>query len=223
VRLRIAWAALAGLPLAACITAPRNVAPAPAPAAAPASSVALAASIAAAAQRSEHEPEARIRSELADAAQRDAEACIQEEPRAAACLYGRAIALGLEAKAHPTHAVTLLGDMLETLARAEVAEPNYDQAGPARVQALVLIRAPGWPLGPGDPERGLAAAQRAVTLRPAYPPNLLALAEAQVKMGAASDGQASYVRARDTAANLPDSAERTQWLRAAERGLTHTP
>jgi len=189
----------------------------------PGSSATLAAAIAAAAQKSEHEPDARIRGELAAAARRDAEACIQEEPRAAACLFGRGIALGLEAKEHPTRAPTLLSDMLETLSQAEVADPYYDDAGPARVAALVLIRAPGWPLGPGDLERGLAAALRAATLRPAYPPNLLALAEAQAKSGAVNDARASYLRARDAADKLPDSAARADWLREAERGLSHTP
>jgi hypothetical protein len=88
------------------------------------------------------------------------------------------------------------------------------------VQALVLIRAPGWPLGPGDPERGLSAARRAATLRPAYPPNLLALAEAQSKTGAANDARASYSLARDMARKLPESAARAEWLREAERGLS---
>jgi hypothetical protein len=211
--------------MAACTTPVRRVAPVPTPmpAAAPASGAALAASIAAAAQRSEHEPDARARSLLAEAARRDAEACIQEEPEAAACLFGRGVALGLEAKAHPTRATNLLSDMLATLARAEAADPYYDDAGPARVQALVLIRAPGWPLGPGDPEHGLAAALRAAALRPAYPPNLLALAEAQSKMGAVGDARATYERARDAAGKLPESADRADWLREAELGLRHTP
>jgi hypothetical protein len=222
VRLAAACTTLAALSFAACTTVVKQVAPAPTPVAAPASSATLAASIASAARRSDHEPDARIRSELAAAARRDAEACIQEEPQAAACLFGRGLALGLEAKEHPTRAANLLSDMLETLARAEAADPYYDDAGPARVQALVLIRAPGWPLGPGDPEHGLAAALRAAGLRPAYPPNLLALAEAQSKMGAESDARSSYGRARDTADKLPDSADRADWLRAAEQGLRHT-
>lgn len=191
--------------------------------AAPASSAALAASIASAARRSEREPDAHVRSQLADAARRDAETCIQAEPQAAACLFGRAEALGLEAKEHPTRAVKVLSDMLETLSRAEAADAYYDDAGPARVQALVLIRAPGWPLGPGDLEHGLAAALRATALRPSYPPNWLALAEAQSKMGNASSARASYERARDAAGKLTDSAAGADWLREAERGLSHTP
>jgi hypothetical protein len=220
VRVQLACAALAALPLAACTTPTRYVAPEPTPVG---SSATLAASIASAAQRSDAEADAHIRSQLADAALHDAELCIQQAPQSADCLYGRGIALGLQAKAHPTRALALLNDMLDSLARAELVDSNYDEAGPARVQALVLSRAPGWPLGPGDPDRGLAAARRAVALRPAYPPNLLALAEVQAKLGATSDARASYLRARDLADKLPDGADRARWVREAEQGLAQNP
>jgi hypothetical protein len=131
--------------------------------------------------------------------------------------------LGLEAKEHPLRAAAILTDMLATLARAEAVDPLYSEAGPARVQALVLIRAPGWPLGPGDPERGLAAARRAASLRPEYPPNWLAVAEAQAKMADAGEARASYARARDAAGKLPDTPERTDWLREVEQGLSRLP
>jgi hypothetical protein len=109
--------------------------------------------------------------------------------------------------------------MLDTLARAESADPNYDEAGPARVRALVLIRAPGWPLGPGDAEAGLAAARRAVTLRPIYPPNLLALAEALATTGDRSGARESYARAHEAALALPAAVDRDEWLREADHGL----
>jgi hypothetical protein len=180
----------------------------------------LAAAIAADAKRSDHEPDSKIRSELAAEASRDAEACLAREPQAAACLYGRALALGLEARAHPTRAGELLKTMLGSLQNAEAADPNYDQAGPARVTALVLIRAPGWPLGPGDAEAGLVAARRAATLRPEYPPNLLALAEALAKTGDSKGARESYERARDAAQALPPAtADRDSWLREADEAL----
>ncbi|HKN09121.1 MAG TPA: hypothetical protein VJ376_06525 [Pseudomonadota bacterium] len=179
----------------------------------------LAAAIEADAKRSEGESDSKIRAELATEASGDAEACLAREPQAAACLYGRAVALGLAARAHPTRAGELLNNMLEFLAGAEAADPNYDQAGPARVRALVLIRAPGWPLGPGDPEAGLAAARRAASLRPQYPPNLLALAEALAKTGDANGARETYERARDAAQALPSTADRDDWLREADRAL----
>jgi hypothetical protein len=211
------WCGFLMLAIAACATRPR-----PAPpnlSAEPSSVAALAAAIEANARRSDHEPDSKIRGELAAEATRDAEACRAREPQAAACLYGRAIALGLEARTHPTRAGEFLSDMLDTLGRAESADPNYDQAGPARVRSLVLIRAPGWPLGPGDAEAGLVAARRAVTLQPLYPPNLLALAEASAKTGDKSGARENYARAHDAALALPAAADRDEWLREADQGL----
>jgi len=208
------------LAVAACATRPPPAPPAPsASSTEPDSVAALAAAIEAVAKRSDHEPDSKIRGELAAEADRDAQACLAREPQAAPCLYGRGIALGLEARAHPTRAGESLTNMLDALGRAESADPNYDEAGPARVRALVLIRAPGWPLGPGDAEAGLAAARRAVSLRPLYPPNLLALAEALAKTGDGNGARDYYTRARDAALALPAAADRDEWLREAEQGL----
>lgn len=181
----------------------------------------LAAAIAADSQRSDHESDAKVRGDLAADAIRNAEACVAREPKSAPCLYGRAVALGLEAKAHPTRAGELLKNMLADLAGAESADPGYDHAGPARVRALVLIRAPGWPLGPGDPDEGLVAARRAVMLQPQHPPNFLALAEALSKTGDANGARENYSRARDAAQALPSSPDRDDWLREADKGLRH--
>jgi hypothetical protein len=204
--------------LVAC-TAPRRRPPPPVQGPTPTTVDGLAAAIAADAERSEHESDPKIRDELATEASRYAEACLAREPQAAACLYGHALALGLEAKAHPTRAGELLKNMLAALASAEAADPNYDQAGPSRVRALVFIRAPGWPLGPGNFEAGLAAARRAVMLRPQYPPNLLALAEALAKTGDANGARETYARARDAAQALPSTADRDGWLREADQAL----
>lgn len=211
------WCAILMLALAACTTGLRPAQPAQG--AEPSSVGALAAAIEVAAARSDHEPDSKVRGELAAEAGRDAQACISREPQAAACLYGNAIALGLEARAHPTRSGELLSNMLDALARAESADPSYDHAGPARVRALVLIRAPGWPLGPGDTDAGLTAARCAVSLRPLYPPNLLALAEAFAKTGDGSGARKNYALARDAALTQPDAADRDEWLREADQGL----
>jgi hypothetical protein len=205
------------LAVAACATRPPPAPPAPSTE--PSSIAALAAAIEADAKRSDHEPDSKTRGELAAEADRESQACLARAPQAAPCLYGRGIALGLEARAHPTRAGESLSNMLDALGRAESADPNYDEAGPARVRALVLIRAPGWPLGPGDAEAGLAAARRAVSLRPLYPPNLLALAEALAKTGDGNGARDYYARAHDAALALPAAADRDEWLREAEQGL----
>ena len=219
-----AWRNLAGFVafalLATACSLPRRVtAPGPLPAAAPTTVEGLAAAIDSDSQRSDHESDGKIREQLADEASGYAAACLAKAPTAAACLYGRGLAFGLEARAHPTRAGELLKSMLDSLNGADVADPNYDNAGPSRVRALVLIRAPGWPLGPGDPDAGLVSARHAVKLRSEYPPNLLALAEALSKTGDAAGARETYAKARDVAQALPDTPDREGWLREADQGL----
>jgi hypothetical protein len=205
--------------LGACATRPPQLPPSPGTGLETLPIAALAAAIELDSKRSDREPDSKTRAELAADAGRNADACIAREPQAAACLYGRGIALGLDARAHPAHAGELLKTMLDALSRADAADPGYDEAGPARVRALVLIRAPGWPLGPGDADAGLAAARRAVAQRPLYPPNLLALAEALAKTGDGGGARDNYARAREAALALPAAADRDEWLREAEQGL----
>ena len=56
--------------------------------------------------------------------------------------------------------------MVKLLREAIAADPRLDHAGPHRVLALVLLRAPGWPVGPGDPEGALGEARAAAALFP---------------------------------------------------------
>jgi hypothetical protein len=183
----------------------------------------LAAAVAADSRRSETETDSKVRDNLAADANRDAQACLDRAPQAVACLYYHAIALGLDARAHPLHAGDSLKNMIESLTRAEAVDPEFDQAGPARVKALVLIKAPAWPLGPGDPDAGLASARRAVSLKPQFPANVLALAEALAKTGDAAGARENYMRARDLAQGLAPSSDRDDWLREAQQALGKLP
>jgi hypothetical protein len=183
----------------------------------------LAAAVAEDSRRSDTEPDSKVREQLAAEAGRNAQACLARAPEAAACLYYHAIALGLEARAHPLRAGETLKRMLEALGRAEAADAHFDDAGPARVKALVLIKAPAWPLGPGDAEAGLASARQAVSLKPQYPPNSLALAEALAKTGDSRGAREAYGRARDLSQALPASKDRDDWLRQAEQALRELP
>jgi hypothetical protein len=179
----------------------------------------LAAAVAADAERSDIETDSTIRGQLAADALGRAQACLERAPQEAACLYYHAIALGLKARAHPLQANEALKSMLEALGAAEAADPDYDQAGPARVKALVLVKAPAWPLGPGDAEAGLASARRAVTLRSQYPPNVLALAEALAKSGDTHGAEDAYRHAKELSQALPPSRDREDWLREADQAL----
>src|SRR5258708_6411495 len=184
--------AVAALSLAGCKAPPtRPAAPLPS-----LTTAQLAAVVAADARRSDAEGDSKIRDQLAADAGRNAQACLERAPQAAACLHYERIPLGLSARAHPLQANEALKARLELLGRAEAADPEYDQAGPARVQALVLVRAPAWPLGPGDAEAGFASARRAVALRPQYPPNGLGLGEAPAKTGDSQVAEEFFRRAR---------------------------
>lgn len=191
----------------------------PLPVGAPQTVDGLIAAIQADSARSDAATDGKAREQLADEASSYADACVAQAPHAAPCLYGKGLALGLEARAHPTGANDALKSMLQALGSAEAADPNYDQAGPSRVRALVLLRAPGWPLGPGDPDAGLVAARRAVELKPQYPPNLLALAEALSKTEDSKGALDAYAKARDAAQALPAGPDRDGWIREAEQGL----
>jgi hypothetical protein len=191
------------------------------PATTPGSVDELIAAVAADARRSDRETDTKIRETLAADAYNDAAACVARAPQSAACLYYQGVALGLMARAHPTRAGELLRSMLEALNAAAAIDAGYDNAGPLRVQALVLIKAPGWPLGPGDPDAGLAAARRAVSLVPQYPPNVLALAEALAKTGDSRGAQENYRRARDLAQPLAATADRDDWIAQADQALKH--
>jgi hypothetical protein len=208
--------AVAAVTLAGCKMPPAR------PAALPSSLTVeqLAAAVAQDAQRSDLETDSKVRDQLAAEALQNAQACLERAPQAAACLYYDGVALGLKARAHPLQASEALKSMLDALGGAEAADPDYDQAGPARVKALVLVRAPGWPLGPGDPEAGLAAARRAVALRPDYPPNVLALAEALAKTEDTHGALDTYRRAHDLIQALPPSRDRDDWLHEADQALS---
>jgi tetratricopeptide (TPR) repeat protein len=142
-------------------------------------------------------------------------------PGTAGCDYALALALGVEARAHPTGALQRLPEMVRLLRSADRQEPGLDAAGPSRVLALLLLRAPGWPLGPGDPEAALEAARRAAELAPDHAPNQLALAEALRANGedAGAVGAARRAVELAKAAARAGDPEAPAWLRDGERLL----
>lgn len=170
----------------------------------------------------EHESDPKVREDLAVTAVQTAQWCGRRSAGNPVCDYWLAIALGLQAREKPSTAESAMKEIVPLLERAAKADPGMDSAGPERVLAIVLLRAPGWPLGPGDPETALDVARRAVERFPDYPPNQLALGEAQAKNGDAKGARASYERARALAlarrdAGDPDAAD---WLKDAANGLS---
>jgi tetratricopeptide (TPR) repeat protein len=166
----------------------------------------------------EHEPDGKERLAFAEAAVDAGQRCLERSPQSPACAYSLALGVGLQAREKRGTALDGLRRMVELLERAAAEDPRQDRAGPSRVLAMLLVRAPGWPLGPGDAEAALARAQQAVALAPEYPPNQLALAEALSATGregeARATAQLALERARVSAAADPDSEE---WQAQAQR------
>jgi hypothetical protein len=169
----------------------------------------------------ERERDAAARDGLAARAVQLGQWCQRRAPGDAACDYRLAIALGQQTRERPATARDALGRMVELLRSAAAEAPRLDAAGPQRVLALVLLRAPGWPLGPGDPEAGLEAARAAVALFPDAAPNQLALGEALEKNERAAEARAAYERAAALAA-LADAEREPEalgWRAEAARAL----
>ena len=132
--------------------------------------------------RIEHE-QGLARGKLAEEEVELGQWCQRRGAANAECDYRLAIALGQQARERTSTGTDALGKMVDLLHRAIAASPNLDSAGPHRVLALVLLRAPSWPVGPGDPEAGLEQARAAVRLYPDAADNQLALAEALAANG----------------------------------------
>jgi hypothetical protein len=176
----------------------------------------------------DHSSDAAERTRLLAAATQNAQQCVALAPDNGPCLYAQAQVLGLTARERPAQAISRLKDMLASLTKAEALDPTFDHAGPARLSAVVLLRAPGWPLGPGDPDAALVAAQRAVDRDAAYPPNLITLAQAQAKTDATAAARATFEKARlavqawtGAQADTPDAVAgaRAEWQHDVEQGL----
>jgi hypothetical protein len=171
--------------------------------------------------RIEHTEDETERQRLVPVALQAAQWCGRRVPEDPRCDYWLAVALGLQAREHPSTAHDGVARMVEALRRAIARDPRLEEGAPHRVLALVLLRAPGWPLGPGDAEEGLREAESAIALFPDNPPNQIALGEALRRNKRPADSQIAYARARELARALaaegePDAPE---WEAEAAQAL----
>ncbi len=162
----------------------------------------------------EHATDGARRVELATEGVQLAQWCRERAPTRIDCEYRLALALGQQARERPATAADALPRITALLAKVIAAAPELDDAGGHRVLALVLLRAPAWPIGPGDPEQGLTHSREAVRLAPDFPPNSLALSEALLSNGRPDEArlvceQAADLARQRVAAGDPDAAE---WL-----------
>jgi tetratricopeptide (TPR) repeat protein len=169
----------------------------------------------------EHETDASRRERLATEAVEICQWCARRAPERIECTYRLALAIGQQARERSSTALDGLNQMMPLLEQVIARAPALDSAGGHRVMALVLLRAPGWPTGPGDPDAALEHAREADALAPDDAQNLLALAEALAATDRTGEARKIYARAEAlaraaAAAGHPDAPE---WADTAARAL----
>jgi len=169
----------------------------------------------------EHEPSGARRAALATEAVQACQWCLRRAPTNIDCKYRLALALGQQARERRSTSADALPRIVSLLEEVIAEAPHLDEAGGHRVLGLVLLRAPGWPTGPGDPEAGLEHARAADALVPDNPGNLLVLGEALAATGSARQARVAYQRAERlararAAGGDPDAGEQAD---AAARAL----
>jgi len=150
--------------------------------------------------------------------------CQRRQPQNAECDYRLAIALGQQAREKTSTGKDALGHIVDLLHKAIAAKPDLESGGPHRVLALVLLRAPSWPVGPGDSEAGLDEAKAAVKLFPNAADNQLALGEALAANNARAEAHAAYSRALAlaTSAHATGDVEAARTINDAKAGVEKT-
>jgi len=155
----------------------------------------------------EREKDVKVRTNLAVSAVQAGQWCLRRDPTSPACKFWLGVALGLQARDRPATVEDGLKRMAHLLREAAKDAPLLEEAGPERVLALLLSRAPGWPIGPGDAEEALVLARKAVELRPDYPPNQVALGEVLLKNDDRAKAQEALARAIDLAGKAPAASD----------------
>jgi tetratricopeptide (TPR) repeat protein len=173
--------------------------------------------------RIEHEPGVS-RGALAGTEVELGQWCLRRAPAHGECSYRLAIALGQQARERTSTGKDALGRIVDLLHHAIATVPALEAGGPHRVLALVLLRAPSWPIGPGDPEAALAEARLAAQRFPDTADNQLALAEALEANGARDQAHAAYARALALATSPRSGSDldAPRWAREARAGITKT-
>jgi tetratricopeptide (TPR) repeat protein len=160
----------------------------------------------------EHEHEAPRRDRLATEGVQACQWCLRRAPANVECKYRLALSLGLQARERRTTASDALSKMVSLLEEVIAVDPRLDDAGGHRVLGLVLLRAPGWPAGPGDQDAALEHARKADEICPDNADNLMVLGEALAATGSPGQARTIYTRAEaiareKAAAGDPDARE----------------
>ena len=169
----------------------------------------------------EHTDDGSRRAELATEGVQIGQWCRRLHPEEPECAYRLALAVGQQARERPSTATDGLDVMVDLLHQVIAAAPELDHAGAQRVLGLVLVRAPGWPTGPGDPESALEFADAAADAFPDFPPNQLVLGEVLLENGRRDEARTRLERGIEMAraGEASDHPESADWISQAEEVL----
>jgi hypothetical protein len=120
---------------------------------------------------------------------------VSRGPDDAEAAYLQAVNLGLYVHAKGLTAVGRLSELVKLLKTAG-QQPQIDDGGPLRVLGLLYVKAPAWPVGPGDLDLGLDLLKKASESYPEHPLNRLFYAEALIADGQKEQARTELERAR---------------------------
>jgi hypothetical protein len=109
--------------------------------------------------------------------------------------YYLAANLGLAVRGHLTLAMDNLTRLEAEMKKALALSPDIDDGGPMRLLGTLYIKAPAWPNGIGDRDKGLDLLEQAVKKHPEHPLNHLFYAQAILAIddeGAAGRAKAQF-------------------------------
>lgn len=95
--------------------------------------------------------------------------------------YYLAMNLGQLARTKMLSALKILDEMEAEWIASRAIDPKYDYAGPDRSLGILYLEAPGWPTSVGNKNKARIHLERAATLAPNCPENLISLMEAYIK------------------------------------------
>ena len=144
-----------------------------------------------------------------------------EDSKDAEAAYLHALNLGLFVRAKGMMAVGRLSELVSRLKVAGAA-PALDEGGPLRVLGLLYVKAPGWPMGPGDLDAALELLGQAVRDYPDHPLNHLYLAYALVDAGERGQAAAELLRAKSLCATERFGEWARRWREEAEQLTART-
>ena len=141
-----------------------------------------------------------------------AERAVALDPGNGVAHYLAAYLAGLEAERDPLRGLDFVPVIEREAKLAAELAPGVDHGGPDRMLGELYLRAPGFPVSVGDPDKALSHYRRSVELAPGYPENRLGLSEALFHDG--QNGKACDELTRVLSAMPPEEGLRNTWRKA---------